>query len=43
MLVAWRRALDVSGDGKLSFVEFTSACRAIGCAQRLELSASRTA
>jgi Ca2+-binding EF-hand superfamily protein len=27
---AWRLALDRSGDGKLSFVEFTSACRSIG-------------
>merc|ERR1719159_1952142 len=27
---AWRLALDRSGDGKLSFVEFTSACRAVG-------------
>jgi len=36
MLVAWRRALDVSGDGKLSFVEFTSACRAIGYAGSIQ-------
>jgi Ca2+-binding EF-hand superfamily protein len=32
ILAAWRRALDVSGDGKLSFMEFTNACRAIGYA-----------
>merc|ERR1719478_157376 len=32
ILGAWRRALDVSGDGKLSFMEFTNACRAIGYA-----------
>jgi hypothetical protein len=32
MLVAWRKALDVSGDGRLSFQEFTKACRALGYA-----------
>jgi Ca2+-binding EF-hand superfamily protein len=32
MLVAWRKALDTSGDGKLSFQEFTKACRALGYA-----------
>jgi len=30
ILVAWRRALDTSGDGKLSFTEFTHACRGVG-------------
>jgi hypothetical protein len=29
---AWRKGLDTSGDNKLSFVEFTDACRAIGYA-----------
>merc|ERR1719271_822670 len=29
---AWRQGLDTSGDGKLSFTEFTDACRAIGYA-----------
>jgi Ca2+-binding EF-hand superfamily protein len=30
ILRAWRKGLDVSGDGKLSNTEFTTACRAIG-------------
>merc|ERR1719230_2325137 len=27
---AWRKGLDTSGDGKLSFTEFCNSCRAIG-------------